>query len=71
MASVSTRYTRVNQNGNRRPVVIDGARSAFVKSFSAFEDCDALEIYSRVIAGLIQKTGVNANDIDEISLQDE
>ena len=65
--AVTTRYSRVNQGGNRRPVVVDGARTAFVKSFSAFEDCDALELYSRTIAGLIQKTGVSANEIDEIS----
>jgi len=65
--AVTTRYTRLNQGGNRRPVVIDGARTAFVKSFSAFEDCDALELYSRTIAGLIQKTGVSAAEIDEIS----
>ncbi|MEI6397369.1 MAG: acetyl-CoA C-acyltransferase [Pseudomonadota bacterium] len=65
--AVTTRYTRANQGGNRRPVVIDGARTAFVKSFSSFEDCDALELYSRAVAGLILKTGVSADEIDEIS----
>ena len=64
---MATRYSRIPQGTNRRPVVIDGARSAFVKSFTDFEDCDALELYSRVISGLIQKSGVNAEDIDEIS----
>jgi acetyl-CoA acyltransferase len=64
---MATRYSRIAQNTNRRPVVIEGARSAFVKSFSDFEDCDALELYSRVISGLINKSGVNAEDIDEIT----
>jgi acetyl-CoA acyltransferase len=63
----STKYMRGLPSGNKRPVIIDGARSAFVKSFSSFEDCDALELYSRVIAGLIQKSGVAPDDIDEIS----
>ena len=61
------RYTRSRQPGNKKPVIIDGGRTAFVKSFSSFEECDALELYSRTIAGLIQKTGVDANEIDEIT----
>jgi acetyl-CoA acetyltransferase family protein len=65
--SNSKKYHRTNQSGNKRPVIIDGARSAFVKSFTAFEDCDTLELYSRTIAGLIQKTGVSPDEIDEIS----
>jgi acetyl-CoA acyltransferase len=53
--------------GNKRPVIIEGARSAFVKSFGPFEDCDALELYSRTVAGLIQKSGVTPSDIQELS----
>ncbi len=63
----SRKYSVGKVSGSKRPVIIDGMRTAFVKSFSAFEDCDALELYSRVIAGLIQKSGVDAQDIDEIS----
>jgi acetyl-CoA acyltransferase len=48
-------------------VVVDGARSAFVKSFGVFEDCDALELYSRVVGGLMRKTELDPEEIDEIS----
>ena len=65
--SLPKKYFRQNVTSNKRPVVIEGARTAFVKSFSAFEDCDALELYSRTIAGLIQKSGVDPDEIDEIS----
>ncbi len=65
--TTAKKYQRSSQSGNKRPVIIDGARSAFVKSFTAFEDCDTLELYSRTIAGLIQKTGVDVDEIDEIS----
>lgn len=61
------RYTRVRSSGTKKPAIIDGARTAFVKSFSAFEECDALELYSRTIAGLIQKSKVDVNELDEIS----
>lgn len=61
------RYTSSRQSGNKNPVIIDGGRTGFVKSFSSFEECDALELYSRTIAGLIQKTGVDPNEIDEIT----
>ena len=63
----SNSYSRGFSSGNKRPVIIEGARTAFVKSFSSFEDCDALQLYSRVISGLIQKSGVEARDVDEIS----
>jgi acetyl-CoA acyltransferase len=66
MASIS-KYARVNSSGNKKPVLIDGARTAFVKSFSAFEECDTLELFSRTVAGLIQKTGINPEDLDEIT----
>jgi acetyl-CoA acyltransferase len=65
--SLPKKYFRQNVTSNKRPVVIEGARTAFVKSFSAFEDCDALELYSRTISGLIQKSGVDPDEIDEIS----
>lgn len=65
--TISTPYVRSRITSNRKPAVIDGGRTAFVKSFSAFEECDALELYSRTIAGLIQKSNVDVNEIDEIS----
>ena len=64
---MSVRYPVSPKAGNRRPVIVDGARTAFVKSFGSFEDCDALELYSRTTAGLIQKTGIDPSALDEIS----
>jgi acetyl-CoA acyltransferase len=60
-------YVRVRKASTKKPVIVDGARTAFVKSFSAFEECDALELYSRTIAGLIQKSGVDVGELDEIT----
>lgn len=60
-------YVRVRSSSSKKPVIVDGARTAFVKSFSAFEESDALELYSRTIAGLIQKSGVDVGELDEIT----
>lgn len=60
-------YVRTRSTSSKKPVIVDGARTAFVKSFSAFEECDALELYSRTIAGLIQKSGVDVSELDEIT----
>ena len=62
-----TKYQRPLPKGNAKPVLIDGARTAFVKSFGVFEDCDALDLYSRVVDGLIRRMGIDAEEIDEIS----
>jgi acetyl-CoA acetyltransferase family protein len=63
---MSSYYSSI-RSGNKKPVIVTGARSAFVKSFGVFEDCDALELYSRTVSGLIQKSGVDPQQIDEIS----
>ncbi len=52
--------------GNRKPVYIDGVRTPFVKSFGVFEDCDALELFSRVTQELIRKSAFDPHLIDEI-----
>jgi acetyl-CoA acetyltransferase family protein len=65
--TTSHKRIQIRESASRKPVIIDGARTAFVKSFSAFEECDALELYSRTITGLIQKSQVDVNEIDEIS----
>ena len=64
---MAPRFVATKPAGNRKPVLVDGARTAFVKSFSAFEDCDGLELYSRTVSGLIQKIGINPLDIEEIT----
>lgn len=53
--------------GNSKPVFIDGVRTPFVKSFGVFEQADALELYSRVVQGLLRKLEIDPQEIDEIS----
>lgn len=62
-----SKYRRPSPKGNGKPVLIDGARTAFVKSFGAFEDCDALELFSRTIDGLLRKASLDPQEIDEVS----
>lgn len=52
--------------GNRKPVFINGLRTPFVKSFGVFEDCDALELFSRVTQEMIRKAAFDPQLIDEI-----
>jgi len=52
--------------GNRRPVIIEGARTAFVKSYGAFEDCDALELFSRALDGLLRRVDFDPEALDEV-----
>jgi len=61
------KYGNRRAMGERTPVIVDGARSAFVKSFGVFQNCDSLELYSRVVDGLIRKVDVDPNAIDELS----
>ena len=62
-----TKYRRSLPKGNGKPVIIDGVRTAFVKSFGVFEDSDALELYSRVIDGLIRRLELDPEELDEVS----
>lgn len=64
---MAPKFSTVRPQGNRRPVLVEGARTAFVKSFGLFEDCDALELYSRTVAGLIQKVGIDPQHIEELT----
>jgi acetyl-CoA acyltransferase len=63
----ASRYRKGFPKGNSKPVLVDGARSPFVKSFGAFEDCDGLELFSRVLDGLIRKLDLDANELDEVT----
>ena len=58
---------RSNILGNRKPVVIEGLRTPFVRSFGTFGKIDSLEIFSRVVSGLIRKLEIDDKEIDEIS----
>jgi acetyl-CoA acyltransferase len=60
------KYNTNQLTGNRVPVIIEGARSPFVRSFGVLGDCDALELYSRTIDGLIRKTDAPVEAYEEI-----
>lgn len=59
-------YRRSAIKGNNKPVFIDGARSAFTKSFGTFEDFDTLRLFSAVTDGLLKKLPIDTAEIDEI-----
>ncbi|MCB9229451.1 MAG: thiolase family protein [Deltaproteobacteria bacterium] len=48
-----------------KPVYVMGRRSAFVRSFGVFEDCDALEILSRTTDGLLRALKLEPSFIDD------
>lgn len=60
------KYSTKKSEGTRMPVVLEGVRTPFVKSFGAFGDSDALELFSRTIDGLIRKTDAPVDSFDEI-----
>ena len=62
-----TKYHTQLPHGNGKPVFVDGVRTPFVKSFGAFQRTDALELYSRVVDGLLRKLEFDPQHIDEIS----
>ncbi|SME90594.1 acetyl-CoA C-acyltransferase [Pseudobacteriovorax antillogorgiicola] len=61
------KYRGAFPEGNGNPVFIDGVRTPFVKSFGAFQKADTLELFSRVVEGLLRKTGIDPEQIDEVS----
>jgi acetyl-CoA acyltransferase len=62
-----TKYRKALPPGNKRPVLIDGIRTPFVKSFGVYEDCDALDLFSRAVDGLVRKSEIDVQEIDEVS----
>lgn len=62
-----TKYKKSLQKGNGTPVFVDGVRTPFVKSFGSFQKADTLELLSKSVDGLIRKTGIDTESIDEIA----
>ncbi|MEY4632239.1 MAG: hypothetical protein RIQ81_2359 [Pseudomonadota bacterium] len=60
------KYSTTPLSGNRSPVLLEGVRSPFVKSFGAFGSCDALELFSRTVDGLVRKAGIPVDTYEEI-----
>jgi acetyl-CoA acetyltransferase family protein len=59
-------YARGTRAANGVPVVVDGVRTPFVKSFGVFEDTDGLELFARSVEGLLRKVPVDPRELDEI-----
>ncbi len=62
-----TKYHALLPEGNGKAVFIDGIRTPFVKSFGVFEKADTLELYSRVVEGLLRKLAIDPMLLDEIN----
>lgn len=52
---------------NGRAVLVDGVRTAFVKSFGVFQNCDTLELFSRTVSALLARLSFDPEELDEIS----
>lgn len=63
----ASKYHALLPEGNGKAVFIDGIRTPFVKSFGAFEKADTLELYSRVVEGLLRKLALDPTLLDEIN----
>ena len=66
-----SKYQKPVVKGSGKAVFIDGVRTPFVKSFGAFKDCDTLDLFSAVVDGIIRKTDIDPNEIDEIAAECE
>ena len=52
-------------NGNRRVAIVAGLRTPFAKQGTAYRDMSALELGTAVVAELMQRTGVEASEIEQ------
>ncbi len=53
-------------SGSREPVLVDGVRTPFVKSFGVFEDYNTLGLFSSAIEALVRRNDFDPMLIDEI-----
>jgi acetyl-CoA acyltransferase len=56
----------IHQKGSHLPVIIEGSRTPFVKSFGAYMQSDVLELYSIVVDHLVRRTHIDPETVDEI-----
>ena len=47
-------------------VVVDGVRTPFIKSWTLFDKCSAQELGAACVTELLQKTGIEPKNIDEV-----
>jgi len=53
-------------NGDRRVAIVSGLRTPFAKQGTAYRDLSALELGKIVVAELLQRTGVEPREIDQV-----
>ncbi len=56
------------EDASKTPVVIDGVRTPFLKSGTGFRDLMAYDLARRALSGLLGKTGIDPNEVDETIL---
>lgn len=55
----------MNENG-KRVAIVSGMRTPFVKAGAHFHDIDQLKLSSHAVKGLVEKTGIDTGEIDEL-----
>jgi len=60
------KYATKSPKGSKSAVFVDGVRSPFVKSFGVFDECDSLELFSRVTSGLLRRQNFDVNELDQV-----
>lgn len=53
-------------NGDRRVAIVSGLRTPFAKQGTAYKDLSALELGKIVVAELLQRTHVDAREVDQV-----
>ncbi|HEY4104064.1 MAG TPA: acetyl-CoA C-acyltransferase FadI [Polyangiaceae bacterium] len=53
-------------NGDRRVAIVSGLRTPFAKQGTAYRDLSALELGKIVVAELLQRTGIEPRQIDQV-----
>ena len=64
--NLETQTCNANDRTLRTAVLIAGARTPFVKSFTDLAECNAIDLGVATVRGLIQKTKINPKIIDEL-----
>ncbi len=53
-------------NGDRRVAIVSGLRTPFAKQGTAYRDLSALELGKIVVAELLQRTGIEPREVDQV-----
>jgi acetyl-CoA acetyltransferase family protein len=59
-------FNRITKTMSRRVVLIDGARTPFLRAGTDYFDLMSYQLGAFAIKGVIDKTGIKADDVDEV-----